>query len=516
MAGDHHAGSPEHLDLVVIGAGLSGIGAAHHFSTAFPDRSYAVLEARGAIGGTWDLFRYPGVRSDSDMVTLGYRFRPWTDPTTMAGGAEIREYVVDTAREGGIDRHVRFHHRVRRADWDPRDGEWVLTVERGAPGEEPVVEELRATFLMGCTGYYDYEAGYTPDLPGIDDFAGQVVHPQHWPESIDLAGKRVVVIGSGATAITLVPALTERADRPEHVTMLQRSPTYVLSQPAQDPFFTSRLGRALPDGLRYRVARTKNVAMQAALYQLSRRRPALVRSLIRKATLAQVPDVDVDTHFNPRYDPWDERLCVVPGGDLFRALRRGTASVVTDRIERFDATGIRLESGDHLEADVVVTATGLNLLAFGGIELSVDGVPVSLPDTMAYRGAMLSGVPNFAFVVGYTNASWTLKADLVCAWVVRLLGHMERTGRAVVTPVREPDVEERPFLDFASGYVQRSIEEFPHQGSREPWRLRQNYFYDAWVLARTGFDDGALQFTNPASDPVAGPGQGSIRPARTA
>ena len=489
---------PERLDLVVVGAGLSGIGAAHHFSTAFPDRTYAVLEARGAMGGTWDLFRYPGIRSDSDMVTLGYSFRPWTDPTTMAGGEAIRTYIEETAREGGIEDHVRYHHRVVRADWSGADGEWVLTVERGGPDEEPVTEELRASFLMGCTGYYRYDEGYTPVFPGQEDYQGLLVHPQHWPEDLDHSGKRIVVIGSGATAITLVPALVSGDGPAEHVTMLQRTPSYVTSLPAQDPFFTSRVGRALPEALRYRIARVKNVTLQSAFYQLARRRPATFRAMLRKATLQQVPDLDVDTHFNPPYDPWDQRLCVVPGGDLFRALRKGQASVVTDRIARFDATGILLESGEHLEADVVVTATGLNLLAFGGIDLLVDGEPVHLPDTMVYRGAMLSGVPNFAFVVGYTNASWTLKADLVCGWVVRLLQHMERAGRAVVTATKEEGVTEEPFLDFASGYVQRSVADFPRQGSREPWKLRQNYFYDAWKLGRARFDDDpALVFSNP-------------------
>jgi cation diffusion facilitator CzcD-associated flavoprotein CzcO len=490
----------EHLDLVVVGAGLSGVGAAHHFTTAFPDRSYAVLEARGAMGGTWDLFRYPGVRSDSDMVTLGYSFRPWTDPTTMADGDSIREYIRDTARESGVDSHVRYHHRVVAADWSSEDGEWVLTVERGGPGEDTVTEEIRATFLMGCTGYYRYDEGYSPEFPGQDDFEGQLVHPQHWPEDLDYAGKRVVVIGSGATAITLVPAMSTGPDRAAHVTMLQRSPTYVVSQPSKDPFFTSRVGRALPEPVRYRIARTKNVVLQSFFYQLARKRPETMRSMIRKATMRQLPDLDVDTHFNPSYNPWDQRLCVVPGGDLFRALRKGDASVVTDRIERFDATGIQLESGEHLDADIVVTATGLNLLAFGGIDVHVDGKPVDLPTTMVYRGAMLSDVPNFAFVVGYTNASWTLKADLVCGWTMRLLKHMERTGQAVVTPVKQPGVEEEPFLDFASGYVQRSVADFPRQGSREPWKLRQNYFYDAWTLGRAGFDDGALRFSDPGQD----------------
>jgi monooxygenase len=494
----------EDVDFLVIGAGLSGIGAARHLTSAFPDRSYVLLESRGVIGGTWDLFRYPGVRSDSDMITLGYKFKPWTDPVTMADGPSILAYVRETAEESGIDRHIRYHHRVTAMDWSSGEGRWLVEVERTDTGEQV---SFGAGWVMGCTGYYRYDEGYTPHFEGRDDFQGQVVHPQHWPEDLDYAGRRVVVIGSGATAVTLVPAMAEGPDAAGHVTMLQRTPTYILSLPDRDPFMDSRLARRLPDSVVYRVARAKNIAQHVATYQLSRRKPDLVRRLIRAATRKELPeDFEVDLHFSPPYDPWDQRLCVVPRGDLFEAIRSGKASVVTDRVSHFDATGIRLESGDHLEADIIITATGLNLLPLGGITLRVDGEEVHLPDTMAYRGLMLSGVPNFALVVGYTNASWTLKADLVCEYVVRVLQHMDRTHQSVCMPVRDPDVAEEPFLDFAAGYVLRSLHDFPSQGSREPWKLRQNYYRDAVSLRHGTVEDGSLSFGNPPAADSTGDG----------
>jgi cation diffusion facilitator CzcD-associated flavoprotein CzcO len=472
----------EHVDVVIVGAGLSGIGAAHHLQERLPGLSYAILEAREAIGGTWDLFRYPGVRSDSDMHTLGYRFRPWTDEKALADGPSILEYVRDTAREAGIDERVRFGHKVTRAAW--ADGRWTLTVE----GREP----LSCSFLHVCGGYYRYDQGYLPSFEDSETFTGQIVHPQFWPEDLDYTGKRVVVIGSGATAVTLVPAMAERA---AHVTMLQRSPTYILSLPSRDKLAV-KLRRRFGDRRGYALTRWKNVTVQTLNYQLAQRFPGLMRRLIRKGVLAQVPHgYPVDTHFNPTYGPWDQRLCLVPDGDLFRALRREQASIVTDRVERFTPTGIQLASGAHLDADVIVTATGLNLQAFGGIELSVDGEPVRLPEHLAYKGMMLSDVPNFVFTIGYTNASWTLKADLVAEFTCRLLAHMRRHGFAAVTPVENGRVQRKPLLDFEAGYVQRSLHLFPQAGAKAPWRLGMNYAQDVLTLRHGKLDDGALRFS---------------------
>ena len=478
----------EHVDVLIVGAGLSGVGAARHIQSAFPGRTYAILEARDAIGGTWDLFRYPGVRSDSDMHTLGYRFRPWTQARAIADGPSILSYVRDTAAEAGVDRHIRFGHRVVRAAWSSEDARWAVeAVHAGRP------VHLTTSFLYLCTGYYRYDAGHEPEFPGIDRFGGTVVHPQHWPSGLDYTGKKVVVIGSGATAVTLVPAMAGRA---AHVTMLQRSPTYILSLPAEDAI-ANTLRRALGARRGYAVVRWKNVALQTLLFRLSRRRPHVVRAMIRKAAIRQLPaGYDVDTHFNPRYQPWDQRLCLVPDGDLFREIRRGRASVVTDRITGFTRSGVRLESGAELEADIVVTATGLRLLALGGIGLSVDGREVNLPETMAYKGLMLSGVPNFAYTIGYTNASWTLKADLVGEYVVRLLKYMDARGYDQCVPVNDdPAVTERPLLDFQAGYVLRSIHEFPKAGSRPPWQVVMSYPHDVLKLRYGRIDDGAMRFS---------------------
>ncbi len=479
----------DHVDVLIVGAGLSGIGAAAHLQRELPGTSYAILESRGAIGGTWDLFRYPGVRSDSDMYTLGYRFRPWTGDKAIADGESIREYVRATAREGSIERHIRFHHRVVRADWDSGSARWTVTAERTDSTGGTV--QLTAGFLFSCSGYYRYDEGYTPQFPGAERFGGQLVHPQHWPEDLDYTGKKVVVIGSGATAVTLVPAMTDLA---AHVTMLQRSPTYIVSLPGVDKLAVS-LRKVLPEPLAYAVTRAKNVAVSTGIYQLSQRRPKLVRRLIRAGTQRQLPPgYEVDVHFKPAYNPWDQRLCLVPDGDLFRVICNGKASVVTDHVKTFTETGIELESGATLDADIVVTATGLNLVAFGGAQLSVDGREVSLPETMAYKGMMLSDVPNFAFIVGYTNASWTLKADLVCEYVCRLLAHMRRQGFDAAMPERDPAVAEEPFLDFQAGYVLRALERFPKQGSRAPWRLRQNYLRDVVTLRRGSVEE-AMRFT---------------------
>lgn len=477
----------EHVDVLIVGAGLSGIGAACHLRRERPGTSIAILEARDTIGGTWDLFRYPGIRSDSDMFTLGYRFKPWEDRKAIADGPAILRYVRETAQEYGVDSAVRFHHRVVRADYSSTDRRWTVTVERTDTGETIT---MTCGFLFCCSGYYRYDEGYTPAIPGLERFAGEVVHPQHWPADLDYAGKRVVVIGSGATAVTLVPAMAPEA---EHVTMLQRSPTYIITQPGQDAV-ANLLRRVLPSQLAYGIARWKNVLLQTAVYQLSQSRPAVVKSVLRWLTIKQLPQgYPVDVHFKPRYNPWDQRLCLVPDGDLFRAIRRGSASIATDHIDTVTETGIRLHSGDQLDADVVITATGLNLLVFGGIQLAVDGEDIHLPDTMAYKGMMLSGVPNFAYVIGYTNASWTLKADLACEYICRLLAHMAENGYDECVPERDPDIGEEPFLDFSAGYVLRSLDEFPKQGTETPWKLRMNYLRDIVPLRRGPVDE-AMRF----------------------
>jgi cation diffusion facilitator CzcD-associated flavoprotein CzcO len=477
--------SIEHVDVLIVGAGLSGIGAACQLRERQPGRTVAVLESREVSGGTWDLFRYPGIRSDSDMYTFGYRWRPWRNERALADGDTILGYLRDVASEYGVDRLIRYRHRVVGASWDSDTAHWTVRAE--TPDGEVT---LTASFLWNCGGYYDYDAGYTPEFPGMDDFRGQVIHPQHWPEDLDYAGKRVVVIGSGATAVTLLPAMV--AGGAGHVTMLQRSPTYIVSMPGRDPL-AERL-RRLPEKVRYPVLRWKNILVSVGIYQLSRKKPDVLRGFIRKNTIKQLPpEVDVDVHFKPTYDPWDQRLCLVPDGDLFRAIRKGGASVVTDTIETFTDNGIRLTSGEELEADIIVTATGLKLLALNA-PLEVDGKPVELPETMAYKAMMLSGIPNFAFTIGYTNASWTLKADLVSDYVCRLLDHLDRNGLRVATPRPDPSVGERPLMDFSAGYVLRALDELPKQGDRSPWQLKQNYLTDVRKIPRDDIDDGVLTF----------------------
>jgi monooxygenase len=482
----------EHLDVLIVGAGLSGIGAAHHLQEAFPGRSYAIFEAREELGGTWDLFRYPGIRSDSDMHTLGYRFKPWTASKSISDGEAILDYVRETARDGRIDTKIRFQHRVVRAEWSSEEALWTVEAERVDSGESV---RLTCSYLWVCSGYYSYDKGFTPEFPGAEDFSGEIVHPQHWPEELDYSGKRVVVIGSGATAVTLVPAMAEKA---AHVTMLQRSPTYIASLPAEDPI-ANGLRRFLPDKAVYTIVRWKNVALQSLVYQLSRRRPRAVKKMIRRGVERSLPaDYDIDKHFKPKYNPWDQRMCLVPNGDLFKTIRSGDATVVTETIERFTEDGIKLDSGEQLEADVIVTATGLNLLFLGGMELVVDGESIDVSEKMAYKGMMLSGVPNCAFTVGYTNASWTLKADLTSEYVCRVLAHMDAHGyRKSVPELADSGVEELPLLDFTSGYVLRSLDQFPKQGSKEPWKLRQNYVLDIRTIRRGPIEDGAMRFERP-------------------
>ena len=478
----------EHVDVLIVGAGLSGIGAACRLRRDRPGTSLAVLEARSAMGGTWDLFRYPGVRSDSDMFTLGFSFQPWEDPKAIADGPSIRRYIETTAREGGVADRIRYGHTVESASWSSAEARWTVRARRDS-GE---IVELTCGFLYACTGYYRYSAGYTPRFEGVEDFEGPVVHPQHWPEDLDVTGKRVVVIGSGATAVTLVPALTGSA---AHVTMLQRTPTYIVSLPSRDPL-ADRLRARLPAQRAYDLIRWKNVLLTMGSYQLSRRAPRAMKSLVRRGLLKQLPpDFDVATHFSPPYDPWDQRLCVVPDGDLFAAVRSGEASIVTGAIERFTAKGVLLESGDELPADVVVTATGLEVQVFGGARLIVDGCELDAARSVGYKGMMFSGVPNMAMAMGYTNASWTLKCDLIAEYVVRLLDHMERRGYRSVTPVEPPaSVPRQPFIGLTSSYIQRALAHIPSQGDRAPWRVHQNWLLDRRLYRRSPLEDEGVVF----------------------
>ena len=467
----------EHVDVLVVGAGLSGIGAAYRLQTEAPTRTYAILEARDSLGGTWDLFRYPGVRSDSDMMTLGFPFEPWTDPDAIADGPKILAYLESTARKHGIDRHVRFGHQVVAASWSSVDARWTVTVERAGGGSE----QLTCRFLQLCSGYYDYERPHEPELPGIGSFAGDVVHPQFWPEGLPVAGRRVVVIGSGATAVTLVPSL---ADLGADVTMLQRTPTWVTALPRRDRV-RDVVQKVLPSRAGGVVARYKNVLATMAFYELSRRRPAVAKSLLSKGAARALGSTTlVSDHFTPTYDPWDQRLCVVPDGDLFEAVRSGRAHVVTDTIETFTPDGIRLRSGRELAADVVVTATGLRIKVAGGIEFTVDGERRPTGELTVYRGAMFADVPNLAVTIGYVNASWTLRADLASRYVCRLLNHMEQHGWRVAVPRAPEGMEGRPLLPLRSGYVERAAGKLPQQGDAAPWLMRQNYLLDRRDMLR--------------------------------
>ena len=481
----------EHYDVLIVGAGLSGVGAGYHLTTKCPDKSYVILENRDAIGGTWDLFRYPGVRSDSDMFTLGYAFKPWTEAKAIADGPSIRKYVRDTAAEHGIDKHIRFGHRVKRASWSSSEARWSVEAEHdGAP------RLFTAKFLFMCAGYYNYEQGYLPDFKGADLFKGKLVHPQRWPEDLDYSGKHVVVIGSGATAVTLVPAMAEKA---AHVTMLQRSPTYMVSMPAEDKFANS-LRRNLPAGLAYDITRFLKITFQQIFFRLARARPKRTRERLIGLIRDQLgPDYDIEKHFTPRYDPWDQRLCLVPDNDIFEAIRAGKASVVTDQIETFTEKGLKLASGTELEADIIITATGLNLQILGGAELRVDGALVKPGDSFVYRGSMFSDVPNFASVFGYTNASWTLKVDLISEYVCRLINYMDEYGLGQATPRMlksgpGAEHEEKPFVDFSSGYFQRVLHLWPKQTTHAPWKQNQSYAHDLMNLRYGPIEDGVLEF----------------------
>ena len=489
------ARNPEHLDVLIVGAGLSGIGAGHYLQTQCPWASWAIFEARESIGGTWDLFRYPGVRSDSDMFTLGYAFRPWEGDKAIADGDSILRYIKDTAAQAGIDGRIRFRHRVVQAAWSSDETRWHITAQRTDTGE---LVEVTCGFIFCCTGYYRYDQGYLPDFAGLDRFQGTIVHPQAWPGDLSYDGMRVLVIGSGATAVTLVPALAATA---EHVTMVQRSPSYIASMPSRDPV-AGALQRALPRRYSGPAIKWFKALTTQGFFRLSRSRPELVKKMLRRMLERQLPaGYDIDTYFTPRYNPWDQRFCLAPDGDFFQAIGNGTASLVTDHVDTFTEKGVRLRSGTELEADIIVTATGIELLFLGGIEVSVDGQAVDLASRLTYKGMMLEGVPNLAVAVGYTNASWTLKCDLTCGYVCRLVNHMRATGMRQATPVnRGSSVTTRPLLDLTSGYIQRSAHRFPKQGSRFPWQIHQSYLRDYRSLKMSGIEDGAMVFSNPVRE----------------
>lgn len=489
----------EHLDVLIVGAGISGIGAGRYLRAELPSKSFAILEARAASGGTWDLFRYPGIRSDSDLHTFGYEFKPWRDEESIASAPRILDYLRETVAENGLDRHIRYHHKVISVSWSSEQARWTVLVERTDSGEQAT---LTCSWLFAAGGYYRYDQGFTPRFEGRERFRGAIVHPQHWPEDLDYAGKRVVVIGSGATAVTLLPAMAETA---AHVTMLQRTPSYIMAVPKKDAI-ANALRRFLGPERAYALTRRKNIAQQRLVWSFCQRYPKAARRFIRWANTRQLPEgYPVDEHFNPPYDPWDQRLCAVPDGDLFKAIREGKASVVTDRISTFTENGVLLESGRELAADVIVTATGLNVQAFGGIGITVDGERVRLPDTVAYKGMMLSGVPNLAYAIGYTNSSWTLKVGLLCEHFCRLLAHMDAHGHDVCRPeVSDPAMPTRPFLDFDAGYVKRAIDQLPRQGDRMPWLTSMDYRTDVKLLRADSVLDPELHFgrAGSATDPA--------------
>ncbi|WP_320820095.1 NAD(P)/FAD-dependent oxidoreductase [Thalassolituus sp.] len=483
--------SKEYFDVLIIGAGLSGIGTACHLKKEAAGKTFAILEGRTAIGGTWDLFRYPGIRSDSDMFTLGYEFKPWTQRKGIADGEDIRNYIREAATEYNIEPHIRYSHKVKSAAWSTKDAQWTVDVELSETGE---TKQYICSFFISCTGYYNYEQGFTPDFEGRDDYKGQVLHPQFWPENLDYQDKKVVVIGSGATAVTLVPAMTDKAQK---VTMLQRSPSYVLSVPQED-IMVNGLRKILPESWVYRIIRGRNVSITLGIYKFCKAFPSTARNLLQGMIKRQLPaDFDM-THFTPKYNPWDERLCAVPNGDMFKAIKQGKADVVTDHIDRFTEKGLLLKSGKELEADIIVTATGLQVQMLGNMKLSMDGEPLSIADKMSFRGAMFEDIPNFSMVFGYTNASWTLKADLIASWVCGLMKHMNDKGLRQVTPRNhDSSMEKVSFIEMQSGYIARIRNTIPRQGTKKPWKLYQNYMLDMASLKLSSFEEETLEYSNP-------------------
>ena len=503
--------SQQHLDVLIVGAGISGIGMACHLTRNCPDKRYAVLERRDAIGGTWDLFRYPGIRSDSDMYTFGYNFRPWTGGKVLADGPSIRRYVCETADEYGVTDNIRFGRKVVRTNWSSADKRWTVNVEREDGSE---AETYTANFLVGCTGYYNYDAGYKPDFPGEADFKGQVIHPQHWPEDLNYSGKKVVVIGSGATAVTLVPTLTDKA---AHVTMLQRSPTYLMPLPSVDPISVT-LQKLLPDQLAYRLTRARNVTLARTIFERSRKNPKAVRRLILGIVRRQLGGKVDMRHFSPDYNPWDQRLCVVADGDLFKALKAGKASMATDHIDRFTENGIRLQSGQELEADIIITATGLDVQMMGGMDLEVDGQPVPIRDTLIYKNVLVEGVPNAAMIFGYTNISWTLKADIASEYICRLINHMDRKGyqECVTHDTQNSRTEDTILGSLSAGYIKRANDRLPRQGSQGPWKGSQNYLEDVKTLRFDPIEDGYIEFDGRRSKQGQGRATRFMAPLRSA
>jgi len=489
----------ERVDVIIVGAGISGVSAAHHIKTGSPDRSFAILEARERMGGTWDLFRYPGIRSDSDMHTLGFQFRPWREAKAIADGPSIRKYVKATAQESGLNEHLKLQHKVVAADFDQATATWTVTVDNAG-----TTKTMACSVLFMCGGYYSYKGGYTPEFKNSDSFGGQIIHPQQWPEDLDYAGKNVVVIGSGATAMTLVPAMAEQAAK---VTMIQRSPTYVVSRPDQDAI-ANGLRKFLPEKWAYNLTRWKNVTLQRYMFNRTRTHPEKVKERLLGMVREELgPDYDVEKHFTPRYNPWDQRLCLVPNADLFKALRAGSAEVVTEHIDQFVADGVQLKTGEVVKADIIVTATGLNLEVLGGAQFSVDGKSVNFADTFSYKGMMYSDVPNLVQTFGYINASWTLRADLTSEYMVRLLNHMRDTGTDQCTPrvkAEDAGMEARPWIvDFPAGYMERSMHLFPKQGDRAPWLNTQDFASDRKMIRHAALEDGSLRFTSSAARPSA-------------
>lgn len=503
--------SSQHFDVLIIGAGVSGIGMACHLTRECPGKRFAILERRQSLGGTWDLFRYPGIRSDSDMFTFGYSFRPWTGGKILADGASIKNYVQETAREYDVERHIRFGHAVRTANWSSEDRQWTITAENEQTCE---THTFTASFMVGCTGYYNYDKGYKPDFPGESEFKGQIVHPQHWPENLDYAGKKVVVIGSGATAITLVPTLAETAG---HVTMLQRSPTYLMPLPSTDKVAMG-LQKLLPEKLAYKLTRARNISVARLLYQRSRKSPKAMRRLFLSIIRRQL-DGKVDMrHFTPDYNPWDQRLCVVKDGDLFDSLKAGKASIATDRIDRFTPEGIRLASGETLEADIIIPATGLDIQMLGGIQPTVDGQPIVMRDKVIYKNVMVEGVPNAGMIFGYTNISWTLKVDITAEYLCRLFNLMDKRGyHTVVARDTENSLGEDTILgSLSSGYVRRADDRLPRQGTHGPWKSNQNYLEDVKTLRFEPIEDGYLEFDGKRIHQSNAPARGLFRPLRSA